>query len=252
MFSSSVMPFDFAAILLFFATVVPWLGRRRVRLLLSAAKTEKRERLALYASTIAFQWLAVAVIYWRTRAHGVPRAALALATPNLAFIAVISILLCGLVFANQFFSLRRLSSRPQDIKGSIADLAQKIFPQDNTERAAFLILSATVAICEEIIYRGFSQYAFQSWLRESVVAGVVASAALFALAHLYQGSRGLISTFVVGLLFASLRAWTGSLVPEILAHFVADSTAGLLAPRAMRKGLESQAPAIGSQEILHT
>jgi membrane protease YdiL (CAAX protease family) len=244
------MPLDFAVILLFFATVVPWLGRRRMRLLLRAAKTEKRQRLALYASTFVFQWLAVAVIDWRTRAHGVSRAALALAAPSPALIAVISVVLCGFVFANQFFSLRRLAARPQDIKGSIAELAQKIFPQDNSERAAFLVLAATVAICEEFIYRGFAQYAFQSWLRESVVAGVLASAILFAVAHLYQGSRGLASTFVVGLVFAGLRAWAGSLFPEVLAHFLADSVAGVFAPAAINRALQSQNSAAGFHAVL--
>jgi membrane protease YdiL (CAAX protease family) len=245
------MPLDFAVILLFFATAVPWLGRRRMRLLLSAAKTEKRQRLALYSSTFVFQWLAVAVIYWRARAHGVSRSALALAAPNTALIAVISVILCGFVFANQFFSLRRLAARPQDIKGSIAELAQRIFPQDNSERAAFLVLAVTVAICEELIYRGFAQFAFQSWLRESVVAGVLASAILFAVAHLYQGSRGLVSTFVVGLVFAGLRAWTGSLIPEVLAHFLADSIAGVLAPGAIQRALELRAAGPGSCYILY-
>lgn len=240
MISSIVMPLDFALILLFFATVVPWLGRRRIRLLLRSPKTDKRERLALYASTFVFQWLAVAIICWRTRAHGISAGALACAIPNVALIAVISILLCGFVFANQFFSLRRLASRPQDVKGSIVDLARKIFPQDNSERAAFLVLAATVAICEEFIYRGFAQHAFQNWLGGQILAGVLGSALLFSLAHLYQGPRGLVSTFVVGLLFAGIRAWTGSLLPEILAHFVADSTAGLLAPRSLQSAQRAQ------------
>jgi membrane protease YdiL (CAAX protease family) len=57
---------------------------------------------------------------------------------------------------------------------------------------------------------------------------------MFAVAHLYQGPRGLITTFVVGLLFAAIRAWTGSLLAPLIAHFVADITAGLLAPSRLR------------------
>jgi uncharacterized protein len=239
MLSWCAMPLDFALFLLFFATVVPWLGRRRIRLLMNSPQTEKRDRLILYASTILFQWAAVGVIAWRTRAHHITSGQLALAVPNLEFVALISAILCLLVFSNQLFSLRRLSTRPDEIRSSVAQLAMKLFPQDNTERAVFLLLSATVALCEEFIYRGFAQGVLQNWSANRMLEGILGSAALFALAHLYQGPRGLFSTFVVGILFAGIRAWTGSLLPAVLAHFVADSSAGILAPASIRRGLQA-------------
>lgn len=242
------MPLDFALILLFFATVVPWLGRRRIRLLMSAPKTEKRDRLILYASTIFFQWIAVGIIAWRTRSHHITTMQLALKVPNVGLVAIISAILCLLVLANQLFSLRRLSTRPDEIRGTIAQLAMKIFPQDNTECAVFLLLSATVAICEEFIYRGFVQGVLQDWSAHRILLGILCSAALFALAHLYQGPRGLFSTFIVGILFAGIRAWTGSLLPAILAHFVADSSAGILAPASIRKGLQAGAGGLNESE----
>jgi uncharacterized protein len=85
-----------------------------------------------------------------------------------------------------------------------------------------------------VIYRGFVQRVFQDWPRGSLIVGIVGSALYFALAHLYQGRRGLISTFSVGLMFSAMRAWTGSLVPSIAAHFVADITVGLSAPAKIR------------------
>jgi membrane protease YdiL (CAAX protease family) len=112
----------------------------------------------------------------------------------------------------------------------------KIFPRDAIERPSFLALVATVAICEELIYRGFAQYVFQDWSR-SLLVGILGSALLFSVAHLYQGKRGLISTFAVGLLFSGVRAWTGSLAPTIVAHFVADLSIGLLAPGHIREAL---------------
>jgi membrane protease YdiL (CAAX protease family) len=57
---------------------------------------------------------------------------------------------------------------------------------------------------------------------------------LFSFAHLYQGRRGLFATFVVGLLLASARAWTGSLAPCIIVHLCVDLFAGLAAPRVLR------------------
>ena len=47
-------------------------------------------------------------------------------------------------------------------------------------------------------------------------AGVLASSALFSVAHLYQGKRGLVSTFVLGGVFGASRILTGSLLPAMV------------------------------------
>jgi uncharacterized protein len=240
MLSSSRMHWDFALILLFFATAVPWLGRRRVRKLMDAAQTTRGERLTLYASTIVVQWLATGIILWRTGAHGISMADLGLAIPNPARVLIVSLLLSALIFANQIFSLRHLAKLADGAQGMLPHLARKVFPQDSTERLAFSVLVFTVAICEEIVYRGFAQYVLTAWPFGAVAAGMIASALLFSIAHLYQGRRGLVSTFVVGLIFSGIRSWTGSLAPAMLAHFVADLTAGFLAPS--RLGLAREPP----------
>jgi membrane protease YdiL (CAAX protease family) len=231
------MHWDFALILIFLGAAVPWLGRRRVRQLMEAPQTTKMDRLTLYASTVAFQWLAAGVILWRTAARGIRAAQLGLVIPNPALTAAVSIVLAALVFANQIFSLRRLASKPSEIQGILPQLALKLFPQDDIERLVFFALVATVATCEELIYRGFVQRVFENWSGGYVVAGVLASAAYFALAHLYQGRRGLASTFVIGLVFSVVRAWTGGLLAPLIAHFVADLTVGFLAPSRLRKAL---------------
>lgn len=221
---------DFAIILLFFAAAVPLLGRRRVQRLMRVPETTKRDRLTLYASTIAFQWLAVAVIIWRVSAHGIALADLGLAIPRPAITAIATAALAGLVLANQLISLRRITTHPETVKGILPQLARKVFPQDSSERLAFLVVVLTVAVCEEVIFRGFAQHVFDTWSGNVVLVGIVGSAALFGFAHLYQGVRGLIATFVVGLLFSSVRWWTASLLAPFVAHFVADIMAGYLVP----------------------
>jgi len=234
---------DYALILLVLATVVPLLGRRRIRRLMEASSTTKTDRIVLYASTIAFQWIAVAIILWRTHAHDVAPADLGLAVPKPATALVTAVLLSVLILVNQIIALRRLQEHPDSAAhGILPHLARKVFPQDGLERLAFTALVSTVAICEELIYRGFAQRVFQDWTGGvvgpglAVTAGVIGSALMFSLAHLYQGRRGLISTFVVGLLFSSVRAFTGSLLPASAAHFVADITAGFMAPGRLREG----------------
>jgi uncharacterized protein len=239
-----VMHWDFALILLVLGTVVPLLGRRRIQRLIEATSTTKTERLVLYASTVAFQWIAVAIILWRARAHNLSLASLGLAIPKPASALITAILLSALILVNQIVALRRLKEQPRSAAhGILPHLALKVFPQDTIERLGFTALVSTVAICEELIYRGFAQRVFEDWARDAsgvgaaVVIGVTGSAVMFSLAHLYQGRRGLISTFVVGMLFSSVRAFTGSLVPASIAHFVADLTAGFLAPQTLRQGL---------------
>ena len=228
------MTWDLALILLFLGAVVPFLGRRRMQRLLAAEKTSKRERLRLYASTVVSQWVAVTVIWWRARAHGIRPAQLGLAVPHVALAIIVTAVFSGLILTNQVLSLRQLALNPRARHGTMAQLASRIFPQDDGERAAFLAVVATVAFCEEFIYRGFVQAIFERWMHFALAA-IFAASAMFAIAHLYQGWRGILSTLVVGILFSTIRWWTGSLLPAVVSHFVADIVAGYLAPESFRE-----------------
>lgn len=231
------MHWDFALILIFLAAAVPLLGRHRIRQLMRMPQTTQRDRLTLYASTVAFQWLAAALILWRANAHQIAFANLGLAIPSPALTVIVSVVLASLILANQLVSLRRLAANPSEAQGVVPQLALKIFPQDSVERLAFFAVVVTVAVCEELIFRGFVQRVFEDWSGGLIVAGILGSAAIFAVAHLYQGRRGVITTFVVGLLFSAVRSWTGSLIAPLIAHFVADITAGFLAPSRLRSAL---------------
>jgi uncharacterized protein len=235
------MHWDFALILLALGIAVPLLGRRRVGQLMRTPSTTKMDRLSLYATTLAFQWIAAGVILWRAAAHQMRAAQLGLAIGNPILTVTMTIALTALVLLNQLISLRRLASNPAEAQGLLPQLALKLFPQDDVERLAFFALVVTVAICEELIYRGFVQCVFQDWSKGSVAAGVLGSALYFSIAHLYQGRRGLASTLVAGLIFAGARAWTGSLLPPIAAHFMADITVGILAPVKILSTMSKQA-----------
>jgi uncharacterized protein len=243
------MHWDFALILLFLGIAVPVLGRRRVRQLMQMPNTTKMDRISLYASTLAFQWIAAGILLWRTSAHQIRPSQLGLALPSPALTVSVTVLLSALILLNQMMGLRRLVAQPAQAQGIVPQLALKLFPQDDVERLAFFALVATVALCEELIYRGFVQRVFQDWSAGSVIVAVIGSAVFFAFAHLYQGRRGLISTLTIGLLFSTVRAWTGSLLPCIVAHFVADITVGLLAPGRVRAGLARQKLQIAENKI---
>ena len=249
------MHWDFALILGLLAFVVPVMGRRRVRALLALSDTTKLDCLSIYASTIAFQWLAAALILWRTIRHGITPAPLGLSLGHGYLVIATSVVLSSLLLANQIASVRRIKSDSSAFRSETVQLALKVFPRDSIERLAFSALVTTVAVCEEFVYRGFAQYVFQDWSR-SLLLGILGSAMLFSFAHIYQGKRGLVSTFAVGLLFSGIRAWTGSLVPSIAAHFVADLSIGLLAPRhieeALRQGQNLEQEESGNDQITAT
>jgi uncharacterized protein len=224
------MPWDFALIFLFLGAAVPLLGRRRVRQLLQMPATTKQDRLKLYASTMAFQWIASGIVLWRTAARGLSMSELGLGLSRPVITLALAIGLGTLVLLNQMVGLKKLATQPAASQGLVPQLARKLFPQDQVERLAFFALVVTVAVCEELIYRGFVQKVIENLSGGSVSVAVIGSAAFFALAHLYQGRRGLVSTFAVGLLFSMATAVALSLIPAMVAHFVADWTAGMLAP----------------------
>jgi len=239
------MHWDFALILIFFAVAVPWLGRRRVLRLLQSPDFSSVDRLQLYASTVAFQWVAAGLIFWRIRAHGLPLASLGAVVPKPALSITVAVVFSLALLVNQLFGLRHLSKHPGDSRSLLTRLAAKIFPRSPAERLAFFAVVLTVALCEEWIYRGFVQRVFQDTGKGAVAAGIVVSAALFGFAHLYQGRRGVISTSCLGLVFSIIRAWTGSLLPGMAAHFVADFSVGLLAPARIDAVAETVPTSVG-------
>ena len=229
------MPWEFVAILLVLAVIVPWRGAVRVRALMRRELLTSADRLTLYASTIAFQWLATAIILWRANANGYKLSDLGLAMPSPWLTAIVGVGLSVLITFNQVASIRRLASLPDEQQGFMRALTLKLMPQNAPERLAFFALVTTVSLCEEIIYRGFIQRLFFNLSRGSLAISIVGAAIFFSLAHLYQGRRGLVVTFFAGAIFSAVRAWTGSLIPTMAAHFVADLSVGLLAPRLLSR-----------------
>jgi membrane protease YdiL (CAAX protease family) len=227
----SAIPWDFAIILVVLAVLVPWRGSRRVRALLAAESLTTADRISVYASTIALQWAVTAIVLWRCIAHGLRLEDLGFSTSHPWLILSVASGLAILITANQLASLQRLAQLPPEKQGFFRAFSLKLLPRNSVEGLAFFALVVTVSICEEVIYRGFVQRVFQNLGGGSVTVGIFASAAFFSLAHLYQGRRGLAGTFIAGCIFSGARAWTGSLIPPMIAHFSADALAGFLAPR---------------------
>jgi membrane protease YdiL (CAAX protease family) len=228
----AALPWDFVLIFLVLAIVVPWRGMIRVRMLLALPQLSSSERISLYGSTIAFQWLGTALVVWRSLAHGFGPAALGLLPARPMRGVVLGVAMAAALAALQIASLRQMARVPVERRGQLHQIAAKLMPQELTEALVFAALVGTVSLCEEVIYRGFAFAAFQELAGGSAAFAIVGSSALFAMGHAYQGRRGAVSTFVLGLLLAWSRSWSDSLLPPILAHLAVDATAGLAGRRA--------------------
>jgi membrane protease YdiL (CAAX protease family) len=233
--TSSAPPWDFLVILGVLGIVVPWRGKVRVRTLLARPSVEPAERIAMYGSTIAFQWIAATFTAWRCYVRGWDAARLGVTLDRSAFTIAVGVMLASFLALVQLGSLRQLARLPSgesEQASFVYQMARKLMPQSLMEALPFVALVCTVSLCEEFLFRGFAFVVFES-VGGGIAAGIVGSAALFGIAHLYQGSRGVVTTSFLGLVFAGTRAYTHSLVPAILAHLVVDLMAGLLAPRML-------------------
>lgn len=229
------MPWDFVLTLFVLGILLPWRGTVRLRRVLATAELSSADRIAIYASTIAFQWAATATVAWRALAHEMPIAVLGLAVPDAALVAITSAALTLVAVFVSIVSLRQLARTRREERGALGVIVEKLMPRTPKELAAFAALAATSGLCEEFLYRGFVYAVFVDVTSGSVPTAIAISAAFFSLAHLYQGARGLRTTFIVGVVFGAVREWTGSLLPGMAAHFAVNLTTGIKAPILMAR-----------------
>jgi membrane protease YdiL (CAAX protease family) len=230
------IPWDFLLILLFLGIVIPWRGAVRMKRLMTKAGLSTADRLSLYGSTIFFQWLLVAIVTYRCFARGLSPEELGLAAGDPWRIAWVSSGLTALLCVNQVVGLRKIVSLPEGQRGSLFAITEKIMPRTRSETWVYAALACTAGISEEFLYRGFVFMAFVRLIVNYAppnIPAAILSSAWFALAHVYQGRRGVITTCVVGMIFAFVRLWTGSLIPVIAAHIGIDLAIDIYASRLL-------------------
>ena len=240
------MPWDFFLIFAVLGIILPWRGLRRLEWLLRVPTVGASERIRLYLSTIAFQWTASAVVFWRARSRGLTLEQLGLAHPSdlwyLAGAAVGACLLGALHWAN----LRRIGSSEHVKAEKLRAIGVRIFPQSRAELVPYCVLALTAGVCEEFLYRGFSMAAMNraglpGW------AVLVLSSILFGLAHIYQGRSGFLGTLALGTVFAAARIAYDSIVPMMFWHAAVDLVAGLAGPKYILRRKQNETTETGSR-----
>ena len=234
------MPWDFWLIFFALGVLLPWRGRARMQKLLAMPQVSSLERLVLYASTIAFQWLAVAVVGWRAWVHGYTAGQLGLVVHPGTRLVVAALVGAAVIGSLQWLNLGRVGRIPAKSRGAMQAVAERILPQSAVELLPYLALAMTAGLCEEFLYRGFAMAAlFSAGLAAWLV--VLVSSLLFGLAHSYQGRGGVVMTFVVGLVLGVSRLTYNSLIPAVFWHGAVDVVAGVAGRRYLvRNGISSQ------------
>jgi membrane protease YdiL (CAAX protease family) len=92
------------------------------------------------------------------------------------------------------------------------------------------IMVCVVAVAEETIFRGYLLLRFQKGLQMASFSAALLSSVIFSLGHGYEGTSGVITVGFIGLCFALVYQWRGSLVAPMIMHFMQDFTGIVLSP----------------------
>ena len=230
------MPWDFWLIFVFLGVVIPWRGRVRLQRLLAKPIVSTKEKLVLYGSTIAFQWLLLGLVAWRAFARGLSANALGLTRSFSLRMLILTVTGSVLLAGFQWVNLRRVGRMSGPVPDFMRKLAGRVLPSSAVEFGPYCALAVTAGVCEEFLYRGFamaalSRIGFAAWLV------VIITSVLFGLAHTYQGRGGVAGTAFLGLVFGSVRVIVQSLVPVMVWHAVIDVAAGIAGPKFLQPGV---------------
>jgi membrane protease YdiL (CAAX protease family) len=99
-------------------------------------------------------------------------------------------------------------------------------PHSASELALWLLVSLSVGVCEEFIFRGYLLQQFRQWFGSAWIA-VGLSGLIFACMHMYEGSAAVLQIGGLGVFFGIVAVRRGNLRHVMIAHFLQDALTGL-------------------------
>lgn len=221
-------------LLLFLLLIMPvwgWLDMRRLkRDNVPAALTRS------YVTTLTVMWLLaiVSALILPARTLWRPPAGLAVEmkltmVPVSALMGLMAGLLIGLI-APVIIVRRNAQAAEKQL-----EKIRFLLPTTTAQRWLFVLVCVTAGVAEEWIYRGFLLHYLVG-----VLPGangwwiVVIAAAMFGIAHAYQGKTGTVLTGVLGFIFSVLYIRMGSLLLPMILHALVDLRIFLLLPNTTK------------------
>lgn len=231
------------AMLVFFATAMPIMGRADMRALRRALAAGRADaRLNLYERTMLFEWGAAILLAatWWLLGRGVEPLGLVPRFGGWPVFWSILFLAATAIFVRYSSKAAADPAQREQVRdelGALADFA----PHTEAELRRFNWLSLTAGVCEEFLFRGLLMgmlaAAFGIW------PAILLSSAVFGLVHAYQGVAGVGRAGLVGLVLALVVVLTGSLYVAILAHAAIDLAQGRMVHEALSRGDTDMEPA---------
>jgi len=177
------------------------------------------EREAIYTSSALSVWILAALAMLAARYSDFSRETL-----RLVEIAPVPLLLAA--------GLTTLAGLAIMAMGKVVDVPESalvdyLIPRSSSERIAFVGLSFSAGIAEELVFRSFLIGALAQ-VTGSLTTAAAVSVAAFAVSHAYQGVIGVLRVALLGLVLTAPFLLTGSVYPSMLAHTVLDILAGLV------------------------
>jgi membrane protease YdiL (CAAX protease family) len=214
-----------AVVLLILAALFGWSAYSR-----SFSPMARHGRMAGYLSVLTLEWLLTGLVWWGIRLRGLQlRDLVGGDWPNSKRIFADLLVAVGFLI----FSNITLAAVGHILKVGKNPAIREIAPHGRAEVIVYLLLSLTAGICEEIVFRGYLQKQLTAVTR-SAVAGLLIQGIIFGMGHGYQGVKLVPVIALYGCLFGLLAQWRRSLRPGIIAHFLQDGIAGIVASHFLK------------------
>lgn len=233
--STSLSLWDVIGLSLFYV-LLPALAIAQLPLL----RTERLERMPVYlGSALTILTIGVIGLLLGLRQEGPEALGLVGMEWERMLVWILGLTGVGILVIVSFIPMERAMG-----KGGAQILAD-LLPRTPEEKRAFVGLSASAGLGEELAYRGYALIAVQLLGPGPWLAAAVSSVA-FGFLHAYQGAVGVVRTGVMGFVLAVPVVLTGSILPSIVAHTLIDLIAGLvLGPQLSRAmGGVEESPAL--------
>jgi hypothetical protein len=235
------VPVDFFDHVISTAVVVapPLLGAANYARLKSAIVIGDRDaRLRGFKQTMGAQWLASMLVFTQWIVTRRPWSSLRLGFEATSrFWIGAGIIAAGCLMYGVQIAVARRRPRWWAVLRREARRLSAMVPADDREFKAWVVLSVTAGICEEIVYRGFLiwyvAHATHVWIAAS------AAAMIFGVAHAYQGPVAVVKTCVYGLVMGGMYVLMGSIWLLMLVHAATDIVAGMVLREAAQSSRDA-------------
>ncbi|MBY0123057.1 CPBP family intramembrane glutamic endopeptidase [Bacillus sp. S/N-304-OC-R1] len=193
---------------------------------------DEKDRIAYFKYVIYSEWAVTFIILIAVYLSGTAFAQIGLGLPGedaSQFSGMIVGFIIGILV--MIFVLMRLPFYRKYQEAQTSSVSYLV-PTGKIDKRLAILVALTAGICEEIIYRGFLLHllALPPFQLEGNLILIV-GAAIFGIAHYYQGWKGVLLTGLVGFALSKVYLQTGSLVFPIIMHALIDLRFMLTKPK---------------------